>query len=165
MLQLFKGLNYLHQNFIVHRDLKVSNLLMTDKGCVKIADFGLARKYGIPIKPMTPQVVTLWYRAPELLLQSKIQTTAIDIWYELNNFTPSPKLIRCWVKFPWMKGRGMHSWGTSSAQAAFARKKRDAPTRTHNWVARHAKWRYLAWLYVAASSEDFHAQASAIQSD
>ncbi|XP_050398234.1 cyclin-dependent kinase 10 [Patella vulgata] len=80
MLQLCKGLRYLHENFIIHRDLKVSNLLMTDKGCVKIADFGLARKYGIPTKPMSPKVVTLWYRAPELLFGSKTHSTAIDIW-------------------------------------------------------------------------------------
>ncbi|KAG1670222.1 Cyclin-dependent kinase 10 [Nymphon striatum] len=80
MLQLFNGLQYLHQSFIVHRDLKVSNLLLTDKGCLKIADFGLARKYGLPLKPMTPQVVTLWYRAPELLLHANTQTTAIDMW-------------------------------------------------------------------------------------
>lgn len=80
MLQIFKGLQYLHNKFIVHRDLKVSNLLLTDRGIIKIADFGLARKYSIPSKAMTPNVVTLWYRAPELLLQSKDQTTAIDIW-------------------------------------------------------------------------------------
>lgn len=80
MLQVFRGLRYLHDSYIVHRDLKVSNLLLTDKGCVKIADFGLARLYGIPLKPMTPKVVTLWYRSPELLLNSKTQTTAIDMW-------------------------------------------------------------------------------------
>ena len=101
MKQVFRGLRYLHSTFIVHRDLKVSNLLMTDKGCVKIADFGLARYYGLPLKPMTPKVVTLWYRAPELLLNarsdfqtlsvikradknlilySRTQTTAIDMW-------------------------------------------------------------------------------------
>lgn len=80
MLQLCKGLRYLHENFIIHRDLKVSNLLMTDNGCVKIADFGMARKYGIPVKPMTPRVVTLWYRAPELLLGSKTHSTAVDMW-------------------------------------------------------------------------------------
>uniref|UniRef100_A0A667WX45 Cyclin dependent kinase 10 n=1 Tax=Myripristis murdjan TaxID=586833 RepID=A0A667WX45_9TELE len=80
VLQLLRGLEYLHHNFILHRDLKVSNLLMTDKGCVKIADFGLARMYGIPLQPMTPRVVTLWYRAPELLLGTKTQTTALDMW-------------------------------------------------------------------------------------
>lgn len=80
MLQVFKGLAYLHKNFYIHRDLKVSNLLMTDRGCVKIADFGLARRFGEPVRPMTPRVVTLWYRAPELLLQSATHTTAVDIW-------------------------------------------------------------------------------------
>ncbi|ESN90086.1 hypothetical protein HELRODRAFT_186224 [Helobdella robusta] len=80
MQQVLEGLQYLHQNYIVHRDLKVSNLLLTDRGCVKIADFGLAKKYGVPLNPMTPKVVTLWYRAPELLFGSKIQTTAIDMW-------------------------------------------------------------------------------------
>lgn len=80
MLQLLHGVQYLHDQFIVHRDLKVSNLLLNGKGILKIADFGLARKFGYPYKPMTPIVVTLWYRAPELLLGSKVQTTAVDMW-------------------------------------------------------------------------------------
>ena len=70
----------MHRNLMMHRDLKVSNLLMTDRGFVKIADFGLARKYGLPLEPMTPMVVTLWYRAPELLFGSKTHSAAIDIW-------------------------------------------------------------------------------------
>ena len=83
MIQLFKGLHYLHSNYHIHRDLKLSNLLMNHKGLLKIADFGLARKFGYPLKAMTPNVVTLWYRAPELLLNSKYQTVGIDIWYSL----------------------------------------------------------------------------------
>ncbi|TKR65124.1 hypothetical protein L596_025577 [Steinernema carpocapsae] len=80
LLQLFRAIEYLHKNFIVHRDLKVSNLLLTDTGILKVADFGLARTFGDPPKEMTPRVVTLWYRAPELLFESSCQTTGIDIW-------------------------------------------------------------------------------------
>ncbi|PIK50483.1 putative cyclin-dependent kinase 10 [Apostichopus japonicus] len=79
-LQMLNGLRYLHDNFVIHRDLKVSNLLLTDKGCLKIADFGLARNFGLPSYSMTPKVVTLWYRAPELLFESSEHTTAIDMW-------------------------------------------------------------------------------------
>jgi cyclin-dependent kinase 10 len=45
-----------------------------------LADFGLARWFGLPLRPMTPRVVTLWYRAPELLLQARTQTTSVDMW-------------------------------------------------------------------------------------
>lgn len=78
--QLLKGVEFIHNNWIIHRDLKTSNLLYNKNGIAKIADFGLARKYGNPIKPYTPLVVTLWYRAPELLLNCDKYGTAIDIW-------------------------------------------------------------------------------------
>ncbi|TPX36429.1 hypothetical protein SeMB42_g07079 [Synchytrium endobioticum] len=80
MWQLLSGLKHLHDSFIIHRDLKMSNLLMTSNGILKIADFGLARKFSVPTRPMTPQVVTLWYRAPEVLFGAKEYTPAIDMW-------------------------------------------------------------------------------------
>ncbi|KAJ1380459.1 Serine/threonine-protein kinase, active site [Sesbania bispinosa] len=80
MLQLLEGVKYLHDNWILHRDLKTSNILLNNKGELKICDFGLSRQYGSPLKPYTPIVVTLWYRAPELLLGAKKYSTAIDMW-------------------------------------------------------------------------------------
>lgn len=79
-MQVLRGLEYLHSKSIVHRDLKVSNLLMKNNGIVKIADFGLARYSSDVVKPSTPQVVTLWYRAPEILLGAKFHDSAIDMW-------------------------------------------------------------------------------------
>ena len=68
MHQLIAGVQYLHDNWVIHRDLKTSNILYNNKGDLKICDFGLARQYGSPLRPYTHLVVTLWYRAPELLL-------------------------------------------------------------------------------------------------
>ncbi|PWN32055.1 kinase-like protein [Meira miltonrushii] len=81
--QLLSATALLHRNWIIHRDLKTSNLLMNNRGQIKLADFGLARMYGDPPmdeEEMTQLVVTLWYRAPELLLGTKRYDTAIDIW-------------------------------------------------------------------------------------
>ncbi|KAJ2799953.1 hypothetical protein H4R20_004240 [Coemansia guatemalensis] len=80
LLQLCSAIAHLHDNWIVHRDLKTSNLLMASGGALRVADFGLARKYSSPLGHMTGLVVTLWYRAPELLMGEKQYSTAVDMW-------------------------------------------------------------------------------------
>ncbi|PYH77928.1 serine/threonine-protein kinase ppk23 [Aspergillus uvarum CBS 121591] len=81
LLQIISGLDFLHAQWIMHRDLKTSNLLMNNRGEIKIADFGMARYYGDPPPPkLTQLVVTLWYRAPELLLGADKYGPEIDLW-------------------------------------------------------------------------------------
>lgn len=104
-------MSFCHSHRVIHRDLKPQNLLINELGAIKLADFGLARAFGVPLRtythevprdrgerraaeakppvssatpsdavPSSPQVVTLWYRAPEILLGSKFYSTAVDIW-------------------------------------------------------------------------------------
>jgi cell division cycle 2-like protein len=81
MLQIVAGVDYLHDNWILHRDLKTSNILLNNRGQIKLADFGMARQFSDPPPPnLTQLVVTLWYRAPELLLGTAKYDTAIDLW-------------------------------------------------------------------------------------
>ena len=80
MLQLLSAVELLHSRWIIHRDLKTSNLLVNNRGQLKLADFGLARMFGEPHGRMTALVVTLWYRAPELLLGAREYDTAVDLW-------------------------------------------------------------------------------------
>jgi cell division cycle 2-like protein len=80
LLQLASGVAYLHENWILHRDLKTSNLLLNNRGQLKIADFGMARYVGDPPPKLTQLVVTLWYRAPELLLGASTYDQAVDMW-------------------------------------------------------------------------------------
>jgi len=81
MQQLLMAVDHLHDNWILHRDLKTSNLLLSHKGVLKVGDFGLAREYGSPLKAYTPVVVTLWYRSPELLLGAKVSKITVFNFY------------------------------------------------------------------------------------
>ena len=80
MHQLLAGIAFCHDNRVLHRDLKPQNLLINNKMQLKLADFGLARAFGIPVNTFSNEVVTLWYRAPDVLLGSRTYNTSIDIW-------------------------------------------------------------------------------------
>lgn len=80
LYQLIRGVAYCHQHRVLHRDLKPQNLLINREGELKLADFGLARAFGIPVRSYTHEVVTLWYRAPDVLMGSRRYSTPVDIW-------------------------------------------------------------------------------------
>ena len=86
MLDLTSALEYCHDRWVIHRDLKTSNLLLNNKGEVAICDFGLARNYHDPPRAYSPTVVTLWYRAPEVLVadtgkgHKTMYGPPIDVW-------------------------------------------------------------------------------------
>lgn len=83
MFQLLNGCQYLHTNWVLHRDLKPANIMVTSAGEVKIGDLGLARRFDKPLHSLfsgDKVVVTIWYRAPELILGSYHYTPAIDMW-------------------------------------------------------------------------------------
>lgn len=79
-LQLLEGTRYCHAHRVLHRDLKPQNLLINKEGNLKLADFGLARAFGVPLRTYTHEVVTLWYRAPEILLGGRQYSTGVDMW-------------------------------------------------------------------------------------
>ncbi|PIA32947.1 hypothetical protein AQUCO_04300124v1 [Aquilegia coerulea] len=81
LYQILRGIAYCHSHRVLHRDLKPQNLLIDRRSnALKLADFGLARAFGIPVRTFTHEVVTLWYRAPEILLGSRHYSTPVDVW-------------------------------------------------------------------------------------
>ncbi|PJF16752.1 Pho85p [Paramicrosporidium saccamoebae] len=80
LYQLLQGVAYCHESLVLHRDLKPQNLLVSRRGELKIADFGLARTFGAPVRSYSTEVVTLWYRPPDVLLGNKFYSTSIDLW-------------------------------------------------------------------------------------
>ncbi|TID20738.1 Catalytic subunit of the main cell cycle cyclin-dependent kinase (CDK) [Venturia nashicola] len=80
MAQLVQGIKYCHSHRVLHRDLKPQNLLIDREGNLKLADFGLARAFGVPLRTYTHEVVTLWYRSPEILLGGRQYSTGVDMW-------------------------------------------------------------------------------------
>jgi len=80
MFMLVSGIEYLHKNWILHRDISPGNLLISPDGILKIGDFGLAKKFGRQDARLTPEVVTRWYRAPELLMGARYYGKGVDMW-------------------------------------------------------------------------------------
>lgn len=83
LYQLVKGLAHCHRHGVMHRDLKPQNLLVDDTSaepCLKVADLGLGRAFSVPVKSYTHEIVTLWYRAPEVLLGSAYYACPVDMW-------------------------------------------------------------------------------------
>ncbi|KAI1342238.1 kinase-like domain-containing protein [Xylariaceae sp. FL0016] len=80
MGMLTRAVWFCHESFVLHRDIKPNNLLIAADGEVKLADFGLARSFSDPYRPMTANVITRWYRPPELLFGAKHYSGAVDIW-------------------------------------------------------------------------------------
>ena len=80
MHQLLQGLHYCHLRRLIHRDLKPQNLLVNADYVLKIADFGLARALGVPVRALTHEVVTLWYRSPEVLMGQPRYALGLDLW-------------------------------------------------------------------------------------
>ncbi|ULT96647.1 hypothetical protein L5515_011993 [Caenorhabditis briggsae] len=104
LFQLLRGLAYCHQRRVLHRDLKPQNLLITAKGELKLADFGLARAKSVPTKTYSNEVVTLWYRPPDVLLGSTDYSTHIDMWG-----------VGC-ILFEMIAGRALFPGGTPTEQ-------------------------------------------------
>jgi len=77
---LTEGIRHCHARRVLHRDLKPENILISDEGALKIADFGLGREHGLPINELTHEVVTLWYRPPEILLGKQRYSGSADVW-------------------------------------------------------------------------------------
>lgn len=78
--QICQAISFCHMRRMLHRDMKPQNVLISQDGVLKIADFGLSRAFGIPLPAYTHEVVTLWYRAPEILLGCKRYSTPVDVW-------------------------------------------------------------------------------------
>lgn len=80
LYQILKGVQYLHESWVLHRDLKPDNILLSDGAPLKIADFGLSKVFGNPNIHYSPQSCTIWYRAPEMLFGAEKYGPASDIW-------------------------------------------------------------------------------------
>ncbi|OAF69176.1 hypothetical protein A3Q56_03072 [Intoshia linei] len=131
LYQILRGLDYVHRRNVLHRDLKPQNLLLDTRGELKIGDFGLARSRCLPVDTFTNEVVTLWYRPPDVIMGSTNYTSSIDMWgvgcifYEMytgetlfNGLTPSEQLHQIMITVgPEMLDTESPSFGSTSQKS------------------------------------------------
>merc|ERR1719204_567781 len=134
LFQLIRGLAYCHARRVLHRDLKPQNLLINAKGELKLADFGLARAKSVPTKTYSNEVVTLWYRPPDVLLGSTEYTTAIDMWG-----------VGC-IFYEMVTGRPLFAGQNVKEQLLFIFKKRGTPTE-ENWNGITSNKKFLEYEF------------------
>lgn len=134
LFQLLRGLSYCHRRKVLHRDLKPQNLLINDKGELKLADFGLARAKSIPTKTYSNEVVTLWYRPPDILLGSTDYSTHIDMWG-----------VGC-IFYEMATGRPLFPGSTVEEELHFIFKLLGTPTE-QSWPGISANEEFVAYNY------------------
>merc|ERR1711990_32415 len=134
LFQLLRGLTYCHKMRILHRDLKPQTLLINQKGELKLADFGLARAKSVPTKTYSNEVVTLWYRPPDVLPGSTEYTTAIDMWG-----------VGC-IFYEMVTGRPLFAGQNVKEQLLFIFKKRGTPTE-ENWNGITSNKKFLEYEF------------------
>jgi serine/threonine protein kinase len=152
LFQLLRGLDYCHKRKILHRDLKPQNLLINDKGELKLADFGLARAKSVPTKTYSNEVVTLWYRPPDVLLGSTVYNDSIDIWG-----------VGC-IFFEMVSGRPMFPGSTTENQLTLIFKMLGTPTeKTYPGISKNEE--FIAGNFKNYRVEKLHNHVPRIEVD
>uniref|UniRef100_A0A8C5PE74 cyclin-dependent kinase n=1 Tax=Leptobrachium leishanense TaxID=445787 RepID=A0A8C5PE74_9ANUR len=152
LYQLLRGLSYCHRRKVLHRDLKPQNLLINEKGELKLADFGLARAKSIPTKTYSNEVVTLWYRPPDILLGSTEYSTQIDMWG-----------VGC-IFYEMVTGRPLFPGSTVEEQLHFIFRILGTPTE-ETWPGILSNEEFKSYNYPKYSPDPIQKHAARLDSD
>ncbi|XP_069040406.1 cyclin-dependent kinase 16 isoform X3 [Lepisosteus oculatus] len=152
LFQLLRGLAYCHSRKVLHRDLKPQNLLINERGELKLADFGLARAKSIPTKTYSNEVVTLWYRPPDILLGSTDYSTQIDMWG-----------VGC-IFYEMSTGRPLFPGSTVEEELHFIFKLLGTPTE-ETWPGIGSNEDFISFNYPRYRADNLHSHTPRLDSD